>query len=78
MGSRGSLSAWWGGITVRKQADEDLRQQKEIRQEIFDHLPVMVALFDAAGRVHMVNREWEWVLGWSFVEAQGRDILAEC
>jgi PAS domain S-box-containing protein len=52
-------------IHDRKQAEASLRQQTEILQTIFDHVPVMMALFDADGSLTWVNREWETVLGWS-------------
>lgn len=64
-------------ITERKRAEEDLRRQKEILQTIFDHLPVMVNFLDAAGRVQLVNRHWEQVLGWSLEEARTQDVIPE-
>jgi PAS domain S-box-containing protein len=43
-------------------------KQKEILQRIFDYIPVMTFLSDATGKVKMVNREFEHVLGWSLEE----------
>ena len=51
--------------------------QKEVLQTIFDHIPVMVCFVDPAGRIRLVNREWERVLGWSLEEARTLDIAAE-
>ena len=67
-------------ITERKQAEDDLRRQKEILQKIFDHIPVMVSFFDADGRLTLVNREWERTVGWTpeEVREQNLDIFAEC
>jgi PAS domain S-box-containing protein len=67
-------------ITERKQAEDDLRRQKEILQKIFDHIPVMVSFFDADGRLTLVNREWERTVGWTLEEVrqQNLDIFAEC
>ena len=65
-------------ITARKEAEEALRQQKELLQTIFDHIPVMVTFYDAAGQLQLVNRELERVLGWSKAELEQCDILAEC
>jgi PAS domain S-box-containing protein len=67
-------------ITERKQAEEDLRKQKEILQTIFDHLPVMINFIGQDGRIRLINREWERTLGWSLEEIQRKnlDILAEC
>ena len=64
-------------ISERKAAEEQLRRQNEILQTIFDHIPVMINFVDPAGRVRLVNREWERVLGWSPEEAQTRDMSAE-
>ncbi|MEG4573445.1 PAS domain S-box protein [Microcoleus sp. N3A4] len=64
-------------ITDRKQAEESLKQQKELLQTIFDNVPVMVAFFGSHGEINWVNRHWEQVLGWSFAEVKDRDILAE-
>jgi PAS domain S-box-containing protein len=67
-------------ITERKQAEDELRRQKEILQQIFDHIPVMINFVDADGRIKLVNREWERTLGWSLEEIrqQNLDIFADC
>jgi urea transport system substrate-binding protein len=65
-------------ITERKRAEEALRQQKELLQTIFDHIPVMVTFFDARGRMQLLNREVERVLGWPLAELRQGDLLAEC
>ena len=67
-------------ITELKRAETDLRKQKEILQKVFDHIPVMINLTGPDGRIEMVNREWERVLGWSLEEIQARDVdmFAEC
>ena len=66
-------------ITQRKQAEQELRKQKEILQTIFDHLPVMVGFVDQKGEAQVVNPEWERVLGWTLEElrSQNIDLLAE-
>jgi PAS domain S-box-containing protein len=56
---------------------EATRRQREILQAIFDNIPVMISFVDPSGRLLLVNREWERVLGWSFREGQGYDFLAE-
>ena len=67
-------------MTERKEAEDDLRSQKEILQKIFDHIPVLIAFWDQNGRLKLVNREWERMLGWSLKEIQEEnlDILAQC
>jgi PAS domain S-box-containing protein len=64
-------------ITDRKQAEEALRSQQELLQTILDHIPVMIAFFDAQGNYRWVNREWERILGWQLEEVRSYDLLAE-
>ena len=63
--------------TLEKQVAErtlELGQQKELLQTIFDHIPVMVALYDAKGHIQLVNRELERVLGWSDSELENLEL----
>lgn len=66
-------------VTERKQAEDELRQQKEILQQIFDHIPLMISFVEADGRIKLVNREWERALGWSLkdLREQNLDVFAE-
>ncbi|HEY9698437.1 MAG TPA: PAS domain S-box protein [Trichocoleus sp.] len=65
-------------ITERKQAEEDLRQQKELLQTIFDHVPVMLTFFNSEGRMIRSNREWEKVMSWKLEELpEDIDLLKE-
>jgi PAS domain S-box-containing protein len=77
--SDGALITIGQDISERKQAEQELRKQKEILQTIFDHLPVMISFVDRYNRVRLVNQEWERTLGWSFEEIQGQnvDIIVE-
>ncbi|HMG73207.1 MAG TPA: PAS domain S-box protein [Pyrinomonadaceae bacterium] len=67
-------------IAERKHGEEKIRRQKEILQQIFDHIPVMINFVGADGRIELVNREWERTLGWSLEEIrrQNLDIFAQC
>jgi PAS domain S-box-containing protein len=67
-------------ITEHKRAEEDLRKQTEVLQKIFDHIPVMINLTGPDGRLKLVNREWERILGWRLEEIQKQDldVIAEC
>jgi len=65
-------------ITERKQAEEELRYQKELLQKIFDHIPVMVCFYDATAHIRLVNREVERVLGWDKAELDTIDLLTKC
>ncbi|MEG4519713.1 MULTISPECIES: PAS domain S-box protein [unclassified Microcoleus] len=64
-------------ISDRKEAEESLKQQKELLQTIFDNVPIMLAFLDKNGQINWVNHHWEQVLGWSFAETKARDMLAE-
>jgi PAS domain S-box-containing protein len=64
-------------ISDRKQAEESLKQQKELLQTIFDNVPVMLAFLGDSGEIEWVNRYWEQVLGWSCEAMKSRDIFAE-
>src|SRR5579871_5212603 len=67
-------------IAERRQVEAELRTQKEVLQQIFDHIPVMINVLDSNGRVLMVNREWECTLGWTLEETKtdNVNVLAEC
>lgn len=60
-------------VTEAVEATEALRRQNEVLQTILDHIPVMLNLVGADGRVQWVNNAWERVLGWSLKEAQDLD-----
>jgi len=66
-------------ITERKRAERELRQQKEILQTIFDHIPIMISFMDGNDRFKLVNGEWERTLGRTLQEIQSQniDIVAE-
>jgi PAS domain S-box-containing protein len=66
-------------ITDLRNAEHEVRSQKEILQTIFDHIPVMIRFRDKEGRLKLVNREWERTLGWSLneIESTGLDLFAE-
>jgi PAS domain S-box-containing protein len=61
-------------VTERKQAEDELRKQKEILQKIFDYSPIMITFIGADDRTKLVNREWERILGWSSEEVTSGDL----
>jgi PAS domain S-box-containing protein len=63
-----------------QRAEDETRRQKEILQKIFDHVPVMINFIDEAGRIQLVNPEWERTLGWTLqeIKEQDLDIFALC
>ncbi len=64
-------------LEERKRVEEALREQKELLQTIFDHIPVMLTLYDNECRFHLVNREFQRLLGKSQEKIQKIDILEE-
>ncbi len=52
----------------------------EILRTIFDHVPVMIGFVGVDGRIELVNREWQRILGWSLEEAValGTDFYDRC
>ena len=59
-------------ITPRKQAEQDLRQQREENQAIIDGIPAMVFYKDAQNRILRVNRAVTQVMGLSADQIEGR------
>jgi PAS domain S-box-containing protein len=56
--------------------EDILRLRSELLQTILDHVPVMISVFDAAGRIRLVNHHWENVFGWTLSEARLTDVIA--
>jgi PAS domain S-box-containing protein len=65
-------------IIERKQAEDTLSQQKQLLQAIVDHIPVMITLYNAEGKVEFVNRQCEQILGWTTANLHHIDLIAEC
>jgi len=62
-------------ITERRRAAERLERQSELLQNIMDHLPAMVLMVDADGKVLYLNREWQRVFGWTLEEARSIELF---
>jgi PAS domain S-box-containing protein len=80
--AEGRIVRWYGtntDIEDRKQAEEELKKEKEILARIFDNIPVMIGFVGADGGVKLVNPEWERTIGWTLKELQEQnvDIFAE-
>ncbi|WOB43958.1 PAS domain-containing protein [Thermoleptolyngbya oregonensis NK1-22] len=65
-------------ISDRKLAEAELRDQQEILQTTFDHLPVMVGVYSATGDILLINRAIEQTIGWSKEEYATVDVLRHC
>jgi PAS domain S-box-containing protein len=64
-------------LSKQQEERDAIRRQTEILQAIIDNIPVMISFRDSAGKLLLVNREWERVLGWTLDEAQRIDLMAE-
>ena len=65
-------------ITERKMMELENQRKTELLQAVFDHIPVMIHLFDGQRKTKMVNREYVRVLGWSADDANREDFLERC
>jgi PAS domain S-box-containing protein len=64
-------------VTRRRRAERQVRRQRELLRNFFDHIPVLVGLFGADGRLRMVNRQWRKLLGWGG-DLSLDDVISRC
>jgi len=59
---------------------QDLQSEKELKDILFDRIPVLISIYDPDLKEFEVNKEFEKVLGWSNEEIEQKDIdlLEEC
>ncbi len=65
-------------VTPTVEDEQRLRHHKELLQTVFDHIPVLVIVFDKDTHVSLINREAEVVLGWPLEDWQAGDVLEAC
>ncbi len=81
---RDALGKYYGRIwyfrdvTERKQAERELRRERDRAQQYLDTAGVMLLALDIEGRITLVNRFACSVLGWSAEELVGRDFIDTC
>jgi two-component system, sensor histidine kinase and response regulator len=63
-------------VTERVRADTALQQQSELLQRIIDNIPVMINVFDAQGKLSLINREHERILGYPFEQVSVREQMS--
>jgi len=59
----------------RKRAEDALRRQTDLLQQIVEHIPVMLVFLDPTGLIEWGNREWTRVLGFTMDDARASDIF---
>lgn len=64
-------------VSDKRAAERTVREQRDILQALFDHLPLLVAFFDADGRLKWTNREWERIMGRSLAGLPEPGMTAE-
>ncbi len=62
-----------GEIEERKMTEDVLHEHRELLQTLVDRIPVMVSFYDSSGRIKLVNREFERLMGYSRKE-RGEDL----
>jgi len=60
----------------RKRAEDALRRQTDLLQQIVEHIPVMLVFLDPTGLIEWGNREWTRVLGFTTDDARTSDIFS--
>ena len=50
----------------------------ELLRTVFDHIPAMLVVADAAGEIRLINPEVERILGWSAADWRDRNHVARC
>lgn len=62
-------------ITEKLKAEEQLESQRNLFEQIIDHIPVMINLYDTDINVNFLNKEFERALGWSLEEIKQKGIM---
>ncbi len=63
-------------IIERTQSEEVLSRERELLQQLFKSVPVLLVMWDPAIRRFSLNRHAEEVLGWSTDEANAVDLMS--
>lgn len=62
-------------ITERKQAEEQIREQSDLLQTIFDNVPAMISVYDPQIKDIRLNKAFEKITGWSREELQNYNVM---
>ena len=64
-------------ISARKRLIEDLQQTRDLLQAVLDNIPLMIKMYDPDGRILLLNKTFENLIGWSKEEAEKVDLMQE-
>ncbi|MBS3920657.1 MAG: response regulator [Deltaproteobacteria bacterium] len=67
-----------GSLIQRKRADESLKNQKEMFQNVIDNIPAIIVMYDAKGEMKLINQEFVRLMGWTAEEVRGIDLMEKC
>ena len=73
--NRGYLLAVVRDITERKKAENELQKERDFIAAVVDTVGSLVVVLDRQRRIVQFNRACEQLSGYSFEEAQGRDVM---
>ena len=62
-------------LAARRQAEQSLRRQQQLLQQVIDTIPVMLFIWDPALRRFTSNRHVEQVLGWTAADLVAGDFM---
>jgi len=65
-------------ITEKYIANQNLQNEKELLQSLFDTIPVMITMYKPSINDFSVNREFEKCIGYSNKEVQKIDLMKKC
>ncbi len=74
----GRIQAIARDLRQRERAERELREQKEMLQEILENLPVAIAIFNPDGQLTWINSSLERILGYTFEDAVQPDFFVKC
>jgi PAS domain S-box-containing protein len=72
------MAGWESDISERKQMEESLRRQVELKRYYLDTVQTLIVALDAEGRVSMINRKGREILGYAEGELIGLNWFENC
>lgn len=65
-------------ITEKKKLEVEFAKETELFESIFEHIPVMIDIYDPEINKIRVNKAFEKIMGWTNQEIMEIDLMAEC
>lgn len=61
-----------------KKAEAELLRRKQLFKAIVDHVPVLITFHDVDGTIRLVNKAFEYAVGWRREHLEAIDIFEKC